>query len=190
MEHDHALDRIAIRASAEPDGFRCTRVGSGHRLELWGRLPSDWAGNLGLQLFAAGIEVVSGDALRTPPGVWAAIFELRTEGPRERLQHDFLMMARRAPRPTPPLPDPVVRISATLSHESPGSVFAHIEGKDSIGLVAHVLAHFGRFRLRPRRFVIRTRGDQVEDWFWLEPLDEPSSEVVSLDAIQRAPRWA
>ena len=184
-EDHHALERIAQRAVTEPEGFRCEREGTGHRLELWGRMPSDWAGNLGLQLFAADIQVISGDAVRTPEGPWAALFVLQSAEVRVPLRHEFLAMARRKPRLVPTLPDPVVTISAQLSHEAPGNVYAHVEGKDSIGLVAHVLHHFGRFGLRPRRFVIRTHADEVDDWFWLEPTSAPSSGLASIDALQR-----
>ena len=183
-DDSHSLDAIVARAAAEPDGFCCERAGTEHRLEIWGRLPADWAGHLGLQLFAAGVQVVAGDALRTQHGTWAAHFRLRASDVDASLQHDFLTMARRAPRLVPPLPDPVVTISATPCHESPGSVHAHVEGKDSIGLVTHVLAHFGRLGLQPRRFSIRTRGDRVEDWFWLEPNEAPSPGSATRAPLQ------
>ncbi|MEM7411371.1 MAG: hypothetical protein AAF430_14125 [Myxococcota bacterium] len=180
-----ALEPIMHRAVTEPDGFRCEREGTGHRLELWGRLRPEWAGNLGLQLFAARVQVVVGDAIRTPPGPWAASFLLQTADARAPLRHDFLAMARSAPHLPSAVPDPVVSISAQLSHDAPGDVYARVEGKDSIGLVAHVLAHFARFGLQPRRFAIRTRDDQVDDWFWLEPLATPSSGVDSIENLAR-----
>jgi len=48
-------------------------------------------------------------------------------------------------------------------------VFATVVGRDSVGLLALVLRRFETFRLRPRRFALRTEGDRVSDWFWLEP---------------------
>ena len=67
-----SLDDIVERAVEQPDGFLCEREGIGHRLELWGRLPADWAGNLGLHLFAAGVHVTAGDAIRTREAGWRA----------------------------------------------------------------------------------------------------------------------
>jgi hypothetical protein len=181
----HTLADLEALALEAADGFRCEREGVGHRLELWGRLPADWAGNLGLHFYAAGIQVVAGDALRTHDGPWVARFLVETSDPRAPLRHDFLTMARRAPRLVPPLPAPFVSISVRPSLESPGSAYASVRGKDSIGLIAHLLDHFARFGLRPRRFVIRTREDEVDDWFWLDPVTAPSSRVAPIEDLER-----
>ena len=79
----------------------------------------------------------------------------------------------------------MISISVRLSNEEPGHVYANVVGKDSSGLVAHVLAHFARFGLRPRRYFIRTRDGEVDDWFWLAPVTAPSSAVVSEQALER-----
>ena len=87
----------------------------------------------------------------------------------------------------------MISISVRLSNEEPGHVYANIVGKDSSGLVAHVLAHFAhfaRFGLRPRRYFIRTRDGEVDDWFWLAPVTAPSSAVVSEQALERDWRCA
>ena len=178
-----SLDDLASRVTVEPSGFECELEGARHRLNLWGRFESDWLGNFGLHLFATDIDVVEAEAMKTRQGVWAATFLLQspTRGP---LRHDFLQMARRSPRAVPVLPTPVVSISVRLSSEEPGHVYANVVGKDSGGLVAHVLAHFARFGLRPRRCFIRTRDGEVDDWFWLAPVTAPSSAVVSEQALE------
>ena len=179
-----SLDDVAARAAIEPTGFECELEGAQHRLDLWGRFGSDWLGNFCLHLFATDLQVVEAEAMKTKQGVWAASFLLDspTRGP---LRHDFLQMARRSPRAVPTLPTPVISISVRLSREEPGHVYANVVGKDSSGLVAHVLAHFGRFGLRPRRCLIRTRDGEVDDWFWLAPVTAPSSAVVSERALER-----
>ena len=185
-----SLEGILARAVDGMDGFLCDREGEHHRLELWGRLPSDWAGNLCMHLFAADLQIVEGDAIRSPRGPWAASLLLASRDATADLGHDFLLMARHSPRGVPELPTPVVSISVQLSHDSPGSVYAHVVGKDSGGLMAQLLEHFRRFELRPSRFVIRTQGDEVDDWFWLDPISSPTSTVVSQGALERDWRHA
>ncbi|MBW2423907.1 MAG: hypothetical protein JRG86_06650 [Deltaproteobacteria bacterium] len=170
MEADDVmLDSVIERAQLGGDGVDCLPVGDRHRLQLWGRLPPGWAGNLTLHTFSAGLHIDSGDAIRTREGLWAASFLLRSRERLERLRHDFLNMARRAPRLLPELPTPVVTIAAELSHDSPGHVYARVRGKDSVGLLADLLRRFAALQLQPRRFVLRTEGEEVRDWFWLEP---------------------
>ena len=140
----HALADLAAQALGSADGYRCEREGTGHRLEFWGRLPAEWAGNLGLHLSAARIRVVSGDALRSREGTWAARLLIEADDPRASLQHDFLMMARHAPRLVPLLPLPLVSIRVQPSLESPGSAYANVRGRDTIGLLAHLLDHFAQ----------------------------------------------
>lgn len=174
---DFVLDPVLDRCAQGDDGFECIPQsipqGDGHRLKLWGNLPAGWAGNLALHAYTARLAIVSGDAVRTRSGSWAASFLLRTSSPTTHLGHDFLNMARRGPRLVPELPQPVVSIAAQLSHDSPGTVYSQVAGKDSVGLVAEILRRFAAFGLQPRRFMLRTKGEEVEDWFWLEPLDPP-----------------
>jgi len=170
MEADGiSLDSVIERAARGGEGVDCVPEGNRHRLQLWGRLPPGWAGNLTLHTFIAGLHIDSGDAIRTREGLWAASFLVRTSERVERLRHDFLNMARRAPRLLPDLPAPLVTIAAELSHDSPGHVYARVRGKDSVGLLAYVLRRFAAVQLQPRRFILRTEGEDVKDWFWLEP---------------------
>jgi hypothetical protein len=181
----HARADVEAQTFRSADGYRCEREGTGHRLELWGRLPAAWAGNLGLHLSAARIRVISGDALQSREGTWAAGLLIEADDPRASLHHDFLMMCRHAPRLVPVLPLPLVSIRVQPSLESPGSAYALVRGRDTIGLLAHLLGHFARFEMRPRRFVLQTRGDEVEDWFWLEPAAQSASRRGLFDSIER-----
>ena len=92
-----------------------------------------------------------------------------TDTDRGRLGGDFLLMARRAPRLVPTLPEPEVHVAAALSREQPGCVFAHVTGQDSIGLLAELLRRFERVGLCPRQLCLRSDEDGIRDWFWLEP---------------------
>lgn len=178
------LEDIERRAATEPSGFECELEGALHRLSLWGRFRPEWLGHFCLHLFATDVQIVEAEALKTRAGPWVARFLLSsaTRGP---LRHDFLRMAHSAPRGVPPLPAPTVSISVRLSHEEPGHVYANVVGKDSSGLMAHVLEHFRRFELVPKRCLIRTRDADVDDWFWLAPTTAPSSRIVSERALER-----
>jgi hypothetical protein len=165
----HFLDSVIERAELGGAGADCHPEGDRHRLQLWGRLAPGRAGNLMLHTFIAGLHIESGEAIRTRQGFWAANFLLRPKERVEHLRHDFLNMARRAPRPLPDLRTPIVTIAAELLHDSPGHVYARVRGKDSVGLLAYVLRRFESVRLQLRRFVLRTEGEEVKDWFWLEP---------------------
>ena len=88
----------------------------------------------------------------------------------------------------PDLPRPLVRISARLSNDSPGNVYAQVTGKDSVGLLAEIVRRFESCDLQPRRLVLRTRGEEVEDWFWLEPKDDRCADRATLCELERG--WA
>ena len=165
----YPFDDVLARAEHPEDGFECRPDGRAHRLELWGHLPPAWAGHLSMHMYTSGVAIVSGEAVRTRAGTWAARLLLRTTEPTERLRFDFLTMARRGPRLVPALPGPLLTISTTPSEEAPGSAFARVRGKDSVGLLAEVLRRFASLDLQPRRFVLRTTGEDVDDWFWLVP---------------------
>ncbi|MEM9173907.1 MAG: hypothetical protein AAGC67_01635 [Myxococcota bacterium] len=180
----NSLEAIAERATTEPQGYACELEGARHRLHLWGRFGPDWLGNFCLNLFATDVQIVDAEAMKTRSGPWVASF-LLASAVRGPLRHDFLQMARRSPRAIPPLPTPVISIAVRLSREEVGHVYANVVGKDSSGLVAHVLEHFGRFGLRPRRCLIHTRDGEVDDWFWLAPVTKPSSAIVSERTLER-----
>lgn len=157
-------------------GSRCEREGTGHRLELWGPLPPAWAGHLALHLYACEVRIVNGRAERDDAGHWAARLFLQPADPRRDLPFDFMTMARRAPQLVPPFPRAAVSVGLIRSKEPDAAIFARVVGRDSIGLMAELLRRFERRRLRPRRFCLETRGDSVEDWFWLESI--PRAEEV------------
>jgi hypothetical protein len=165
----YPFDDVLARAEHPQDGFVCRPDGEAHRLELWGHLPPAWAGHLSMHLYTVGVAILSGEAVRTRAGTWAARLLLATREPTDRLSFDFLTMARRGPRMVPTLPRPGVTISSTPSEEIPGSAFVRVRGKDSIGLLAELLRRFTSNDLQPRRFILHTRGDEVDDWFWLVP---------------------
>lgn len=177
------IDSVLERATPGSDGFNCFREGTGYRLQLWGRLPPEWAGNLALHTFVAGIQVVTADAMRTAHGTWAASFLLQTNDPRERVHHDFVNMARRGPRLIPDLPQPAVAVGIRLSQEFPGNAYARVVGEDSIGLIAHVLRRFADHGLVPRRFILRTRGAEIEDWFWLEQSQSSAAKLTPITEL-------
>lgn len=185
-EREFVLDSVLERTGLETDGFDCFREGAGYRLQLWGRLPSNWAGHLALHAYVAGIQVVTGDAMRTAQGIWASSFLLRTANRRDQIPFDFLNMARRGPRLIPEFPEPNVTVGIRFSHESPGDVFAQANGQDSVGLIAQLLRRFAQQGLRPRRFVLRTHGKEIEDWFWLEPDQASPTDLARLTPLESA----
>jgi hypothetical protein len=170
-----ALEPIVERCRNSDDGSDCFREGSAYRVRLWGGLPDGWAGNFALHACALGLEIVSGEAICVDSARWAASFVLRTADPRARMaRHDFLHMARRAPRVVPPLPEPDVEIALQEAPHRPDSVIARVTGKDTIGLLAEVLRRFDAWGLRLHEFSIRTIHDDVDDWFWLERRTPPA----------------
>jgi hypothetical protein len=164
------LEPIAERClGGGDDGSDCFREGDAYRVRLWGVLPDGWSGNFALHAFALGLEIVSGDAICLGRGRWAATFLLRGSDPRASVaRHDFLLMARRAPRVVPPLPAPCVEISIEEAADGVSDVMARVTGKDEIGMLAEVLRRFEALALRPCEFSIRTIHGGVDDWFWLE----------------------
>jgi hypothetical protein len=84
------------------------------------------------------------------------------------MRHDFLHMARRAPRVVPQLPEVDIEIALDEAPDGATGVVARVTGKNTIGLLAEVLRRFEASALRPREFSIRTINDEVDDWFWLQ----------------------
>ena len=165
------LEALGSPDGRRGDGFDCFREGAAYRLNLWGALPPAWAGNLALHCFASGLEIVTGDARRNRGSFWVATFLLQATEPSTPVRgRDFLQMARRAPRAVPSLPEPQVEIDIRRS-ERTQSVYAHVHGRDSIGLLGEVLRRFGKLGLQPRQFTLHTHDAEVRDWFWLEPAD-------------------
>ena len=165
-----ALEALFERCARGDDGFDCFREGDAYRVRLWGGLPEGWTGNLALHAGALGLDILSGEASCVRGGRWAATFVVRTADPRARMaRHDFLHMARRAPRVVPPLPEPQLRIALEPAPGSASGIVARVTGKNTIGLLADVMRRFDASSLRPREFSIRTIRDEVDDWFWLEP---------------------
>jgi len=164
------LDSVVERSAREADGFDCFREGDAYRLQIWGNLQAGWSGNLALHLAAVGIEVASGDGMRTTRSRWAATYLIRSRGESMPGRLDYLQMARRVPRGIPPLPEPEIELDVHVSEIESGNCFVHVTGKDSIGLLGNLLRRFARFGLEPRQFKLRTDPDGVHDWFWLEAI--------------------
>src|SRR5262245_47169568 len=163
------LQAVIDRCRRDGDGYDCFREGDAYLVRLWGNLPPAWAGNLALHASARGIEILSGDAARIGGARWAAVFLLRAAHPRTQLgRHDFLLMARRAARFLPRLPEPELQIALEDAREGSNLVVARVRGKDAIGLLAETLRRFEALSLRPRRFSLRARNDEIDDCFWLE----------------------
>jgi hypothetical protein len=174
------LESIADRCLGGDDGSDCFREGNAYRVRLWGTLPDGWAGNFALHACALGIEIASGDAICLCGGRWAATFVVCTTDPRASVaRHDFLLMARRAPRVVPPLPAPCVQIAIEEAVDGVSDVTARVTGKNAIGLLADVLRRFDALALRPREFSIRTIDGGVDDWFWLERTSLQNERLVS-----------
>ena len=175
-----ALEPIVDRCRHSVDGSDCFREGNAYRVRLWGGLPDGWAGNFALHACALGLEIVSGEAICIGASRWAASFVVRAKDPRARIaRHDFLHMARRAPRVVPRLPEPEVEIALQEMPPGSGCVTARVTGTDSIGLLAEVLRRLDGSALRLCGFSIRTIDEHVDDWFWLERTTTPASDSGS-----------
>lgn len=163
-----ALESIVDRCQLGGDGSDWFAEGSAYRVQLWGILPEGWAGNFALHACALGLEIVSGEGICIVSARWAATFVVRTADPNARMAcHDFLHMARRAPRVMPQLPEPEIEIELSEARDGSGNVIGRVRGKDTIGLLAEVLSRFDAADLRPLEFSIRTVHEQVDDWFRL-----------------------
>lgn len=169
----------ALEAHVEPIGpdvcANTIAEGEHHRLVLTGALPPGWCTNLAAQCFQAGIGIVSGEASELTPGLWRAEF-LLDSGPLESLaRYDFVAMAHCRPAITvPPLGDHTISVRPAQSE--PGALFARVDTKDDLGLLASVLDHFDKQGLYPHRMSLRTAEENVVDWFWLRP--RPDSELA------------
>lgn len=173
------LDVVIRRAEDGGDGFDCEPVGQLHQLSVWGRLPAAWAGHLAMHAFGQGLTIVSGRAVRTRMGAWAAELLLSSRSPSEPLRLDFLRMARRGPRALPALPCPELTIVTQPARLAEGNLFARVQGRDTVGFLAEVLRRFAASHLQPRRFVLQTQEDQVDDWFWLEPSEQGKTDPLT-----------
>lgn len=172
MWNASVLEPIVERCEHLRSGFEFVRAGDCHRASLWGALPRSWEGNLALHFFALGYSIRCGDAMRVSGDHWAARFDVvAVHEERDSPSGDLLAMARRVPRLVPPLPEPQVEVSFAHSSEAPGRVYAHVRGRDSIGLLAVLVRRFETRGLTPRRFSLRSAGGEVRDWFWLEPIE-------------------
>lgn len=164
-----ALDPIVERCERHRSGFEFVRESDCHRATLWGALPQDWEGNLALHFFALGYDVRSADAVRVSPGHWAARFDVcALDERRQEPSGDLLVMARRVPRLVPSLPEPDVEIAYAGLEPRARQVYAHVTGRDSVGLLAILIRRFAMRGLTTRRFSLRSEGGEVRDWFWLE----------------------
>ena len=186
-----SVERLVLSALVErclrgDDGSDCFREGDAYRVRLWGSVPDGWTGHFALHAGALGLEIMAGEAICVGGGRWAATFLIRTSDPRTRMaRHDFLHMARRAPRVVPPLPEPEVEIRLDAAPDGASGVVARVTGKDTIGLLAGVMRRFEESSLRPREFSIRTIRDEVDDWFWLEPTSPIDAGARSVRGNQR-----
>lgn len=169
MWNASVLDPIVARCERSRSGFEFVRLGGCHRASLWGALPRGWEGNLALHFFALGYSIRSADAMRVGGDQWAARFDVmavdsRHDGP----TGDVLAMARRSPRLVPPLPEPQVEVTLSDGQDDSRHAFAHVAGRDSVGLLAVLIRRFEASGWRARRFSLRSDGGEVRDWFWLE----------------------
>lgn len=173
---------MAHTTGMEP-GYRVTRKTHGeYELQLWGKMPIGWIGNLTGGMAGTGISIERGSVQKVAGIAWQAGFEMKPltiDAVPERI--DFVRLASQGSGGA---------VAATFHLDGftvrepvcGGPLYLEVRAADQKGFLGALLGRLAFFSLFPEEMAIETTGNRIFDRFWLRSPggQSPSAEVVAV----------
>ena len=172
------------KAGAQRPGFELRDVGGNLLLELSGRFPVSWAGNLFAALAVNQISVEKGTARRTGPSEWQAQFQLdAARALKAPTSLDFVALAV---EPRPVAAGSMLSIQKFSLGGAPGTPLTlEVWGDDQLGFLGRLLNLLAGYSFFPQEMVIGTEGGRIHDRFWLAGIGGKPPTTSAIDSLSR-----
>jgi hypothetical protein len=174
---------MAHATGMEP-GYRVTRKTHGqYELQLWGKMPIGWIGNLTGGMAGTGISIERGSVQKVDGAAWQAGFEMKPltmDAVPERI--DFIRLASQgsgaAGAATFSLDGFTIREPAGRNDP----LYLEVRAAEQKGFLGALLSRLAFFSLFPEEMSIETSNDRIFDRLWLRSPggQSPSAEVTAV----------
>lgn len=153
------------------------------RIELRGRLPVGWAGQLASGLAARKASIVRGWACERSGARWESHLQimLPADGPALTAAAVLWLASPEAVAPRTQVTD--LRLLRHRVERSGSELLVEIEGIDQRGFLDRLLRVFGLYGLFPRELRLETEGDRACDVFRLRGLHGRLPEAATTHAV-------
>lgn len=184
MEKIKAGSTRSSAARAQRPSQEIRKVDGALMLELSGRLPLAWAGNLFAALALNQISVVHGVARRVGPNEWQAQFRLDpTQTIKEPTSLDFVALSTEPRQVAAGSPLSIHKFGMSGAPGSP--LMLEVWGDDQIGFLGRLLNLLAGYSFFPSEMAIGTEGGKIHDRFVLVgPGGKPPS-TSAVDSLSR-----
>lgn len=168
---------------SEKQMFKVERQDNGyHRLEVYGKMPTDWVSNLTSGIARNGLNIMHGRASREAASAWRGHFALESS-PTATMPDkiDYLHLIKTAAVSAPAnlsIDSYLLRPTSELG----GALYLEIRGKDQSGFLGTLLGKLSFYSLFPIQMEIETEGGRILDRFWLTNTGggQPSAQIVAV----------
>jgi hypothetical protein len=152
-----------------PTGFKVIKNPGGlHTLNIWGRLPPDWMGNLSSGLSKNRINIISATAKKTKVS-WSAEFEIMPDRFAEDPDKlDFLALAKSAAHSDAAASLSLEKLVVGEPDTNDGALYLEITARDQLGFLGALLGRLAFFSLFPETMIIETTNGRIFDRFWIK----------------------
>ena len=179
-----ALPLRSVSRAAGIESILLDRGRGEYTLELRGRLPPSWSGQLFLGLSRLGMSISRGFAKRSMDGWVAEIDFVIGSGSADPATVDYRApaTARSARGAAVPI---TLRSYSLRGPTSDGAVHLRVDGTDQLGFLGSLLQHLAFLSLFPVQVTIDTRGDRVSDAFLLKSTGGRAPSEKACAALRR-----
>jgi hypothetical protein len=154
--------------------------GGRHHLEIWGRLPRNWADRLCRGLARSGIAIVRGFARRDAEAGWIASFDLeRSPRAGDPILVDYLALVLRAPAEAPPASLVIDHYTLDIRPDD-GSIELEVRGPDQLGFLGGLLERLAFLSLVPEELTVETEPAGSRDRLRLRARDGAAPSPATL----------
>lgn len=173
MDHGRSEKQV-FRVERQDDGY--------HKLEVYGKMPTDWVGNLTNGIARSGLSIMHGRASREAASSWRGHFALECSpnatAP-EKIDYLHLIKTAAASAPANLCIDSYI---LRPTNELGGSLYLEIRGKDQLGFLGSLLGKLSFYSLFPVQMEIETEGGRILDRFWLTNTGGglPSGQIIEV----------
>lgn len=169
--------------TVEP-GYRVTRKISGqYELQLWGKMPIGWVGNLTGGMAGTGISIERGAVQKVAGATWQADFEMKPMArDAEPEKIDFMRLARQASHATTTADFSLHEFTIREGAGNNDPLYLEVTAADQKGFLGALLSRLAFFSLFPEEMSIETSKEMIYDRFWLKSPggQRPSAEVANV----------